>query len=141
MATTSATARDPRDRTPPIGRLTVTRPIGWMANVPPPMHLEIDTTSHSPAVKIVGDLDFTTTVELTQRLDDVITMTRRGDLVVDVAGVDFVDSTGMQALLLADRRCRDWGMRMIVRSPSRGMRELLAITGLDAVLTIDASPA
>jgi anti-anti-sigma factor len=101
------------------------------------MHLEIDATPPSAAVKVVGDLDFTTTAELTQRLDDVITMTRRGDLIVDVAGVDFVDSTGMQALLVADRRCRDWGMRMIVRSPSAAMRSLLSITGLDAVLTID----
>jgi anti-anti-sigma factor len=104
------------------------------------MHLEIDASSPSPSVKVIGDLDFTTTVELTQRLDDVITMTRRGDLVVDVAGVDFVDSTGMQALLLADRRYRDWGMRMIVRSPSPAMRGLLSITGLDAVLTIDPGP-
>jgi anti-sigma B factor antagonist len=67
-------------------------------------------------------------------------MTRRGELIVDVAGVDFVDSTGMQALLLADRRCRDWGMRMIVRSPSAAMRSLMSITGLDAVLTIDPGP-
>lgn len=104
------------------------------------MHLEINATEPNPAVRVVGDLDFTSNAELTQRLDEVISMTRRGDLIVDVTEVGFVDSTGMQALLLADRRCRDWGMRMVVRSPSPAMRQLLSITGLDAVLTIDTSP-
>ena len=103
------------------------------------MHLDIDASSPSPAVKVVGDLDFSTTAELTQRLDEVISMTRRGELIVDVTGVGFVDSTGMQALLLADRRCRDWGMRLIVRSPSPAMRQLLSLTGLDTILTIDPS--
>lgn len=59
-------------------------------------------------------------------------------LVVDASGVDFMDSCGLSLLL------RLWNAHpsMVVRRPSGPVVELLSLTGVDAVLTVEgADPA
>jgi anti-anti-sigma factor len=54
-------------------------------------------------------------------------------LVVDASGVDFMDSCGLSLLL------RLWNAHpsMVVRAPSDPVVELLALTGVDSVLTVE----
>ena len=89
-------------------------------------------------------------VELTGRLDvssvaEVRTVLHRaleagtGDLVVDLAGVDLVDATGLGVLVGADRRARQLGRRLVLRDASPRVRRILRVTRLHRVLTLDSN--
>ena len=50
-------------------------------------------------------------------------------LVIDLAGVEFIDSSGLRSLLAASRRAEGRGTRVVLRAPSAGVVRLLSITG------------
>jgi anti-sigma B factor antagonist len=56
-------------------------------------------------------------------------------LTIDLAGVTFIDSTGLRALVGCRRRMRAAEGDVVLRAPSRQMKKLLEITGLDDFLT------
>ena len=60
-----------------------------------------------------------------------------GTLVVDMAAVSFVDSTGLSMLVAAQKTVAAHGGRVVVRRPSAQFRQLLRITGVDALVTIE----
>jgi anti-anti-sigma factor len=51
-------------------------------------------------------------------------------VVVDLAGVPFIDSTCLAVLLWASNRCREQGREMLLREPTRGVVSALAASGL-----------
>jgi anti-sigma B factor antagonist len=52
-------------------------------------------------------------------------------IVVDCAGVAFMDSSGLNALLTALRRQEDGGGELRLRDPSPAVARLLGLTGLE----------
>jgi len=56
------------------------------------------------------------------------------DAVVDMAGVEFVDSSTVRALVGAQRLFERLGLRLTVRAPSRPVRRMLALCRLEEVI-------
>ena len=50
-------------------------------------------------------------------------------IVIDLAKVEFIDSSGLRSLLGASRRAGERGTTVVLRRPSTGVVRLLAITG------------
>jgi anti-sigma B factor antagonist len=50
-------------------------------------------------------------------------------LIIDLAAVEFIDSSGLRSLLAASRRAESRGTRVVLRRPSSGVVRLLTITG------------
>ncbi|MEO6122641.1 MAG: STAS domain-containing protein [Ilumatobacteraceae bacterium] len=50
-------------------------------------------------------------------------------VVIDLAAVEFIDSSGLRSLLAASRRAEGRGTRVVLRQPSAGVMRLLSITG------------
>ena len=83
---------------------------------------------------LVGELDLATLHVLEQELDQIAPTEKR--LVLDLRRLEFVDSSGLHALLRADRRLSDAGGQLtIVRGP-RAVERLFRLTGLDTRLRI-----
>lgn len=59
-----------------------------------------------------------------------------GDFHLDVRAMTFMDSTGAQALLRLHRRLTGLGRRLVIVSPTRQVRLVLEILGLDQVLDV-----
>ena len=51
-------------------------------------------------------------------------------LVVDLTGLDFMDSSGLRALVMADRRARDAGRRLAIVPGAPTVRRVFEITQL-----------
>src|SRR4051812_15543596 len=83
-------------------------------------------------VAVSGDLDLATMPALTGELD---TLLHAGfpDVVVDLARVEFVDSTGLRGLLRSGQRALACGARFEVVGGGLAVRRALEVTGLDAV--------
>lgn len=63
-------------------------------------------------------------------------------IVIDMSGVEFCDSTGMNVLLSALKRLRERGGTLEVAAPRPAVRKILQVTGLDSVFTVyEAVPA
>jgi anti-sigma B factor antagonist len=59
------------------------------------------------------------------------------EVVLDLAGIRFVDSSGIGVLIACHKRASTQHGRLVLRSPSPRVARLLAVTALDRVLAID----
>lgn len=59
-----------------------------------------------------------------------------GTIVVDLADVGFIDSSGLRVLLEAAERARGLGRRFVVARPSGQVGKVLDMTGSDSLLEI-----
>ncbi len=91
-------------------------------------------------VVLSGRLDVSSASDVRAALHEAIDL-GAGDLVVDLAGVDWVDATGLGVLLGADRRAKQLGRRIVLRDAAPRVRRILRVTRLHRVLTLDAAPA
>jgi anti-anti-sigma factor len=62
---------------------------------------------------------------------------RPGPTVIDCHAVEFIDSSGLRALLEARRRADRDGDQLILRQPSEVVRRILKITATDELFTIE----
>jgi anti-anti-sigma factor len=58
-------------------------------------------------------------------------------VVIDLGGVEFIDSSGLRSLLSASRRAAERGTSVVLRRPSSGVRRLLSITGTTDQFELD----
>ena len=62
-------------------------------------------------------------------------------LVVDLADVDFCDSSGLSALLIADRKMKEHGGKVKLMNVNKKVSTLIKISMLDRVFEIEETPA
>lgn len=86
-------------------------------------------------VRPYGEIDVRTVPGLRRALDEAVS-DAGGDLVVDLANVTFVDSSGLGALLGRYRRMPT-GRRMILRGPRPHVRALLQLAGVPALMRVE----
>jgi len=89
-------------------------------------------------VVLRGDLDLATV----PRLDAVLATAfgSEGDVervVVDMAAVEFIDSSGLTALVKGNRQAADLGLALVIRAPSDRVLRTLQLTQLDTVLVVE----
>jgi anti-anti-sigma factor len=69
-----------------------------------------------------------------QLLDRLQPMVRREDVTLDLAHVARIDAAGLAALITLYCDACKAGYRFAIANPSRHVREILALVGLDALL-------
>ena len=92
----------------------------------------LDIDIRDDLVVLRGDLDMDTVGDLSSKLDDV-----RGTIVLDLEGVTFLDSTGLQSLVHAREAARQRGDELILRHPSDAVQRVLELTNMWEVLAIE----
>ncbi len=60
-------------------------------------------------------------------------------VVVDMSTVEFIDSSGVSAVLMAVKRAKDAGVVLAVRNPAPRVRRVFEVLAIDAVLFIEGS--
>jgi anti-anti-sigma factor len=89
-------------------------------------------------VELSGEVDIETAPRVRSALETAI---RTGlPVVVDLGGVTFMDSAGFAVLVSTNLQARRVGTSMLLRAVSERIRDLLAMLGLDTVLTIESGP-
>jgi len=80
-----------------------------------------------------GDLDLATMAVLEELALDALDQ----PVVLDLRGLDFVDSSGLRGLLLLRRRVDEAGGRLVLREPTPSVRRVLEVSGLDKVFSVE----
>ena len=114
----------------------------------------VDQRERWATVAVTGEMDLATAPQVRQAVIQAIAegnrLTARGDdpglepgprVLLDLSGVDFIDSSGLGVVLGAVRRVRGTGgtIRLVVTEPQ--VRRAFELTGLDQVLSIAATVA
>jgi anti-anti-sigma factor len=90
-------------------------------------------------IELEGELDIATAPALEQLFREV-ERDRWPTVVLDLRQLDFIDSSGIRALLTANDRIGRLGGRMAVRHASRPVRRTLAVIGADSILDVAHEP-
>jgi anti-sigma B factor antagonist len=106
-------------------------------------HVELKVSTWSQGdhsvVSVTGEIDLYTAPTLQSELMGAING-GQVRLVVDMSGVDFCDSTGINVLLAALRRAREQGGDLQLARPGSAIRKVLQVTGLETVFTVLDEP-
>ena len=89
---------------------------------------------------VTGEIDMATAPRFRQRLLAVIGAGAQ-DVVIDLSGVDFIDSTGLGVLMGAAKRVRGAGGDIRLVMTGSRLSELVELTRLDRVLDVFDSVA
>jgi anti-sigma B factor antagonist len=100
------------------------------------LRLENRMDSGITVVTVTGEIDISTSALLREHLLRVITDGPDRSLVVNLAGVSFIDSTGTGVLVGVWHRVRATDASLALAAPSRQARGILDITGLTKVLPV-----
>ena len=97
----------------------------------------IDETAREDGVDLdlAGDLDMSATFALEPVLDRLLADDPRG-LVLDLEGVDFVDSSGLGLLVATHERATREGVDMAITGVGPEIQRVFAIAGLDGGLPV-----
>ncbi|MFJ4953808.1 STAS domain-containing protein [Streptomyces sp. NPDC088760] len=119
-----------------------------MSSDPPTSHprpataVDVQVRTLAPDRRLVtvsGQLDLHTAHGLADALEPLLGRNDQAVL-VDLSGVTFLDSTGLTCLITAYRTARATGARLALIAPSRPVRTMLQLTGVDKVLDTYPSP-
>jgi len=88
-------------------------------------------------VTLRGELDVTDAASLAAALMAVVT--REPVIVADLAGLEFIDSSGAAALVLARREARRAGGDLLLAAPQDQVLRFLTVSGLADVFPVLAS--
>lgn len=103
-----------------------------------PLSVEIVEDDEGPArILVKGELDLSTAGQLEAAFDRVADR----DVVVDLAGLGFIDSSGIRILVLAHGRWQDSGRRLVLRDCSPVCLRTFEVAGLASVLLNEAEEA
>src|SRR6201982_4223981 len=83
-------------------------------------------------VTISGEIDLYTAPRLHSELAAVLADGMPTRVVIDMSGVEFCDSTGMNVLLSSLREVRERGGELGLAAPRPAVMEILQVTALDS---------
>lgn len=99
------------------------------------MHIEREQVGSDVLLKVAGRLDTPNAKPFEASLLEVVSMTD-GDIVVNLAGVDYVSSSGLRALLVAGKAMRSAKRKLTLASLQPQIREVFDISGFSTLFEI-----
>ena len=100
------------------------------------LRIEVADTTSPTTVVLTGEIDVVTSGRVR---DALMAVCSSGEfhVVVDMTNVTFMDSTGLAALVGPLKRFRSMNGEIVLKSPTRGVKKVLEISGLTRVFTIE----
>jgi anti-anti-sigma factor len=104
-------------------------------------HFSVEVRAEDRATIVVprGELDLASAPELQAQLERAW-QSGATQLIVDLRHVQFIDSTGLQAIVSAHRHAQEQGLVFGVVDGGEQVHKLLSLTGMFDTATIAASP-
>ncbi|MET9760775.1 STAS domain-containing protein [Streptomyces sp. NPDC006372] len=92
-------------------------------------------TATGPVLRLSGDLDYDQAPELRRQVDQ-LQLAPGQCLVIDLAGLEFCDSSGITVFLAARQRALDAGAEVALAAVPAKLLRVLTLVGLDRVFTL-----
>lgn len=99
------------------------------------LQFQRDQNGAGETLYVSGELDIATAAMLERTVAATLDG-QGGEFRLDISGMTFMDSTGAQALVHVHNRVESLGRRLVIVSPTRPVRRVLEIMGLDRVIDV-----
>lgn len=100
------------------------------------LEFNVTTEENCSRVAVTGEIDLYSVKLLKEKITILLDGRKVTNLLLDLTGVNYIDSTGLGILIGIKRRCTEKGGRMILVSGSDRITNLFSITGLNKIFTI-----
>jgi anti-sigma B factor antagonist len=97
--------------------------------------LAVDQQPDRTVLRVTGDLDLETSPHLLAGAEPHLADGGK-NLVVDLSRLEFIDSSGLSALIRINQRVTASGRQLVIISPAPRVAKAFEITGLDQVLPL-----
>jgi anti-sigma B factor antagonist len=101
--------------------------------------LDVRRSDGSVCIVATGEIDSSSAPQFRRTLEALLSEPGLSEIVVDLAGVTFLDSAGLCVLAAAHRRIKGRGIQLRVLASSRAVIRPLQITGLWDLLQVEQS--
>lgn len=99
----------------------------------PPFALARDDRDSLAVLTVAGDIDVDTAWRLREELTTVLA---EQDAIVEMSGVEFLDSTGLGVLVAGYRQGRNSGHRMAIAGAPQRVLDILELTRLTTIFAL-----
>jgi anti-sigma B factor antagonist len=100
-----------------------------------PIHCRVEQREHAVVVSVTGVIDLTTQDTFAEAVRDAL-QRRTKSVVIDLAGVTFLSSPGLAALVEAQERAMRMRKELRVALGNEVVRRSIELTGLAQILTV-----
>ncbi|QXC62217.1 STAS domain-containing protein [Aquihabitans sp. G128] len=100
-----------------------------------PFAAELDRSGSTLTAYLSGDLDLVGAPLLVEAMQGAVDESVQR-VVLDLSTLTFCDSLGLRAMLTVNQQVLDRGGEVVLQDPSRTLRRMLAVTGIDTVLAV-----
>lgn len=81
-------------------------------------------------ISISGDLDEHNAVRIRRDIDDILKMQTYKQIIIDLADLDFMDSTGIGVLIGRYKIIKDKGVPIFISNPNKQVDKIFSMTGI-----------
>jgi anti-sigma B factor antagonist len=96
---------------------------------------QVDLSAGTTTVALLGEVDVLTVDQVRVALTEALAFRPR-EILVDLSGLAFIDSTGLGALISGFQRARDAGIAFRLAHPTRSVHQILILSGLLEVVQL-----
>ncbi|HEV2943835.1 MAG TPA: STAS domain-containing protein [Solirubrobacteraceae bacterium] len=101
--------------------------------------IDVSRNEERVVLRLDGELDLASVPLLESEVENA-TLDNPATVVLDLRGLEFIDSTGLRAILSLDKRCADSGQTFALVRGSQQVQRLMNMTRVDEHLKIIDSP-
>lgn len=99
------------------------------------LHTRVKEAGGIPVVELEGEIDLSTSPLFKERVYEVIDAGGK-EIVIDLNGLSFMDSTGLGVLVAVLKKTKSEGGRVRLVCGRENIRKVFILTGLDKVFSI-----
>ena len=99
-------------------------------------NLKISYVDETLTAALSGEIDHHRAVSVRAGIDEAMYRELPKTLVIDIGGVDFMDSSGLGLVLGRYRRLNEMGSQMVIKNPGARTEKILAMAGVDKLIKI-----
>lgn len=100
------------------------------------MNMKTYSSQGNLVVKLDGEIDHHSAREIREELDRMIFESKPENLVLELSGIDFMDSSGLGLVLGRYRRLCEIGSKMYIKNPGERTEKILCMAGVDKLIKI-----
>ena len=98
------------------------------------MNLKTRTHKNVLYISLDGELDHHTAEYTRQHMDSAMTQTIAGQIIIDLANLRFMDSTGIGVLIGRYKKMKDRNVPIFISNPSNQAERIFKMTGLYQIM-------
>src|SRR5688500_2410992 len=117
-------------------RLPPLRPLEKRGRKEISMLAKVDIAGEIARITLSGDLDFATQKNLSEAIDLALSNPTAKEIQVDMAGVTFIDSSVIRALLMLQERASKINKSLSIWNCNKQIRDTFMIGGFDQLFVI-----